>query len=208
MFEVKPKLKEGAAAAARPAPVREAAAHQPGLQSGARVAAAGEPLRKSNQPAGPARRTPISEQTRITAIVGDATFKGAISVDGAISGQPGNTGGVLSVKQHGRSFFGQAPELDGEIVFKDMLRVNGHIAGKVCSPRGTLIVDTLARVEADVDVAVAIISGTVRGDIIARDRVELATTAKIYGNIWTPSLVIQNGAIFEGVCQMFESQAI
>jgi cytoskeletal protein CcmA (bactofilin family) len=104
--------------------------------------------------------------------------------------------------------FASEPELTGEISFKDMIRVNGHIAGTVRSSKGTVIVDTGAQVEAAFDVAVAVINGTVKGDIVARERVELGPTSKIYGNISTPSIVIKNGAIFEGLCRMIgEAQA-
>jgi cytoskeletal protein CcmA (bactofilin family) len=129
-----------------------------------------------------------------------------IAVDGIINGQPGNSGGSTSLRQHNRTCFGSDAELNGEITFIDMIRVNGHIAGSVHSKKGTLIVDTAARVDANVDVAVAVIAGTVTGDIVAHQRVELAPSAKIYGNIWTRSLAIQSGAIFEGVCQMLEDK--
>ena len=112
----------------------------------------------------------------------------------------------MSVKQHNRTVFDAEPELNGEIRFVDMIRVIGHIAGSVHSKKGTLIVDTAARVDANVDVAIAVISGTVSGDIVAHQRVELAPSAKIYGNIWTRSLAIQSGAIFEGVCQMLDDK--
>jgi cytoskeletal protein CcmA (bactofilin family) len=145
-------------------------------------------------------------QTRVPVIIGEATFRGAIPVDGIICGQPGNHGGALSLRQRGRPFFGSEPELDGEITFRDMLRVNGHIAGSVSSQRGTLIVDGGAKIDATVDVAIAVINGAVTGDIVARERVELGPTARIYGNIWTRSLAINSGAIFEGVCQMLENE--
>jgi cytoskeletal protein CcmA (bactofilin family) len=80
--------------------------------------------------------------------------------------------------------------------------VNGHIAGTIYSQKGTLIVDTHATVEANVEVAVAVIDGTVHGDIVAQDRVEIGPCAKIYGNIWTRSIGIKDGAIFDGVCTM------
>jgi len=145
-------------------------------------------------------------QTRIPAILGIATFRGMIAVDGIVNGQPGNSGGSTSLRQHNRTVFASDPELNGEITFVDMIRVNGHIAGSVHSKQGTLIVDAAARVDANVDVAVAVIAGTVTGDIVAHQRVELAPSAKIYGNIWTRSLAIQSGAIFEGVCQMLEDK--
>ena len=162
------------------------------------------PQRKSNHPTFPATRVTESQdfQTRIPGIIGEATFRGTIPVDGVISGQPGNNGGALNVRQRGRPSFGTEPELCGEICFRDMLRVNGYVAGTIQSKKGTLIVDASARVDADVEVAIAIIGGIVNGDIVAHQRVELGSNAKIYGNIWTRSLAIQQGAIFEGVCRM------
>ncbi|MCU1264012.1 MAG: hypothetical protein JWM21_330 [Acidobacteria bacterium] len=166
------------------------------------------PPRKSNQPKFPTPRlAAISEsQTRVPVVLGEATYRGMIPVDGLISGQPGANGGQLSIRQRGRTFFGNDPELNGEINFIDMLRVNGHIAGSVYSKKGTLIVDAAALIDADIEVCTAVIGGTVNGDIIAHQKVELGPTAKIYGNIWTRSLEIRSGAIFEGVCQMIEDK--
>ena len=83
-----------------------------------------------------------------------------------------------------------------------MLR--SHVAGTIYSKSGTLIVDASAIVAADIDVGVVVVAGSVKGDIIARERVELGPASKIYGNIWTRSLVIKDGAIFEGVCRMLD----
>ena len=163
------------------------------------------PPRKANQPIFPAHRVADSRgiQTRVPAIIGEATFRGMIAVDGIVSGQPGaNGGGALSIRQRGRSSFDGGAELDGEIRFIDTVRISRHIAGSIYSEKGTLIVDTSAVIDADVEVGIAVIGGTVNGDIVAHQRVEIGPTAKIYGNIWTTSLAIQNGAIFEGVCQM------
>jgi cytoskeletal protein CcmA (bactofilin family) len=166
------------------------------------------PPRKGNQPHFPAPRViAISDkQTRVPVVLGEATYRGIIPVEGIISGQPGANGGALSIRQRGRTFFGNDPELNGEINFIDMLRVNGHIAGSVYSKKGTLIVDTFAVIDADIEVCIAVIAGTVHGDIVAHQKVELGPTAKIYGNIWTRSLEIRSGAIFEGVCQIIEDK--
>jgi cytoskeletal protein CcmA (bactofilin family) len=145
-------------------------------------------------------------QGKLPVITGEIHFKGTIPVDGAVSGQIG-TGSSLNVKQRPSASFVTQAELDGEITFKDMVRVNGHVAGSIYSKTGTLIVDLNAQIDANVDVAVAVVGGTVAGDIIARQRVELGPTSKIYGNIWTRSLVIKDGAIFEGVCRMIDDDA-
>lgn len=145
-------------------------------------------------------------QGKLPVITGEIHFKGVIPVDGAVTGQIG-AGSNLNVKQRPSASFATQAELAGEIAFKDMVRVNGHVSGSIYSKTGTLIVDLNARIDANVDVAVAIVGGTVTGDIIARERVELGSSSKIYGNIWTRSLIIKDGAIFEGVCRMLEDEA-
>jgi cytoskeletal protein CcmA (bactofilin family) len=140
-------------------------------------------------------------------ITGEAYYKGMMPVDGMLVGHLTGHHGSLGVKQKARSFFGSQPELAGEIKFADMVRVNGHIAGTVYSKSGTLIVDSSATVDAQIDVAVAVIGGTVHGDIVAHERIELGPCAKIFGNIWTRSLAVKDGAFFDGVCTMIEGPA-
>jgi cytoskeletal protein CcmA (bactofilin family) len=156
----------------------------------------------------PVRVTPYGSvqghQTRPPVLVGEAHFTGNLPVDGILLGQLGGGNGSLNVRQRSRASAGQEPELAGEINFRDMVRVNGYIAGSVYSETGTLIVDTNARVDANVEVGVAVISGCVNGDIVAREKVEIGPNAKIHGNIWTKSIEIKDGAIFEGVCRMIE----
>ncbi|HYG10339.1 MAG TPA: polymer-forming cytoskeletal protein, partial [Pyrinomonadaceae bacterium] len=78
----------------------------------------------------------------------------------------------------------------------------GHLSGRVSSQDGTLIVSTGGQVDADVEVSVAQIYGTVVGNITATKRIELGRVAKVTGDIQTPALVIEQGAIFEGSCRM------
>jgi cytoskeletal protein CcmA (bactofilin family) len=99
-------------------------------------------------------------------------------------------------------FVGNGTTLTGEANFKGMLRVDGGLSGRVASADGTLIVSTNGRVDANVEVAIAQIYGTVNGDIIASKRIEMGRTAKVTGNIQTPALAIEQGAIFEGSCRM------
>ncbi len=99
-------------------------------------------------------------------------------------------------------FVGGGTTLSGEVVFKGMLRVDGHLTGRIGSEKGTLIVSSGGRVDADVEVATAKINGIINGDIIASERLELGRTAEVHGNIQAPVLVIEQGAIFEGSCRM------
>ena len=162
---------------------------------------AAQPLAQSN------RQNGSSFQPRIPVLQGEAIYRGPLSVDGIISGQLGASGSSLTIKQRPRKGAAEsAPELNGEITFKDMLRINGHVAGRVFSQKGTLIIDASARVDASIDVAVAVISGTVNGDVIGHQRVEVGSGAIIHGSISTHSLSIKPGAVFDGDCRILNEE--
>lgn len=104
-------------------------------------------------------------------------------------------------------FVGGGTDVTGEANFKAMMRVDGHFSGRISSTSGTLIVGNNGTVDANIEVAVAVIHGAINGDIIATQRLELGRAAKVHGNIQTPSLVIEQGAIFEGSCKMVQMQS-
>lgn len=101
-------------------------------------------------------------------------------------------------------FIGHGTVVTGEASFKGMLRVDGHFTGQISSEDGVLIVGTNGQVDADIEVAEATIYGKVKGDITATKRIEMGRTAQVIGNIQTPTLVTEQGAIFEGSCRMLQ----
>src|SRR5262252_5466652 len=104
-------------------------------------------------------------------------------------------------------FVGSGTIITGEASFKSMLRVDGRFSGRITSTGGTLIVGSGGQVDANIEVAVATIHGIVNGDIVASDRIELGRAAKLTGNIQAPSLMIEQGAVFEGSCKMTQAKA-
>lgn len=104
-------------------------------------------------------------------------------------------------------FVGGGTTLKGDANFKGMLRVDGHLSGRITSDKGTLIVSSGGQVDANIEVGVARINGTVNGDIVATERIELGRTAKVNGNIQTPALIIEQGALFDGSCRMSQPKA-
>jgi cytoskeletal protein CcmA (bactofilin family) len=99
-------------------------------------------------------------------------------------------------------YIGPGTMITGETTFNGIMRIDGQIGGRVSSEGGTIIVGDSGQIIADLNVAVASIRGTVSGDIIASQRLELGRTAKVRGNIQTASLSIEEGAVFEGNCRM------
>ena len=92
-------------------------------------------------------------------------------------------------------------EFEGKLTFDGTVRINGQFTGEIFS-EGTLVVGEGALVEAKVEVGNIIINGTVRGTIVARDRIEMNSPAEVRGDIQAKTLVIEEGVVFEGNCRM------
>jgi cytoskeletal protein CcmA (bactofilin family) len=103
-------------------------------------------------------------------------------------------------------FVGHGTTLTGETEFHAMLRVDGHLVGTVTSEAGTLIVGTSGIVDANIAVAAATINGAVNGDIVATEKLHLGRTARVLGNIQSPRLIVEEGAILEGSCTMVQAR--
>jgi cytoskeletal protein CcmA (bactofilin family) len=100
------------------------------------------------------------------------------------------------------TLLGRDTTFEGTLTFKETIRVDGHISGKLVSNEGTLIIGENAVLEADVQVAVAIIRGKVNGRVEAKQRVEIYAPAQVNGDIFTPTLAMDSGVLFNGSCQM------
>jgi len=87
-----------------------------------------------------------------------------------------------------------------ELRFTGTLHVDGYFTGSVRSDHGTLVLEESGEINTDIIVSVARINGTVVGNIKARERIELGSAARVIGDLHTPALTVQPGALFEGKC--------
>ena len=102
------------------------------------------------------------------------------------------------------TIIGKDTIITGTIDVKGPLRIDGRIKGQV-NCEDTLTIGAGGDVEAEVHCRNAAISGKVKGNILATEKVELQGKAEITGDLKTKSLVIEQGAIFCGSCNMKES---
>jgi cytoskeletal protein CcmA (bactofilin family) len=98
-------------------------------------------------------------------------------------------------------FMDVGTEFVGELRFRDTFRIDGRLQGKIVSDN-TLIVGESGNVDAEIDCGVVSIRGTVSGKIHGRQRIELLAGCKVHGTLVSPKLVIEEGAFFEGSCDM------
>ena len=106
-------------------------------------------------------------------------------------------------KEEINAFLGKDTEFEGKFSFTGAVRIDGKFNGEIESS-GTLIVGETATMQSQIHVADMIISGEVHGDVVAENKVEISVPGKLFGNIQTPKLVIEEGVIFEGKCRMQE----
>jgi cytoskeletal protein CcmA (bactofilin family) len=103
------------------------------------------------------------------------------------------------------SLLGKGAEMTGEIAFTNGLRVEGVIRGKVRS-EATLEIGPGGLVDAEVNVRRISINGEFHGIIHAADRVEIHKDGKVVGDIYSPCLIIEAGAVFDGRCNMSDEK--
>jgi cytoskeletal protein CcmA (bactofilin family) len=103
-------------------------------------------------------------------------------------------------EENSEIYIGSFPGSNCEVSFEGVLHFDGYSIGNISSPEGTLVLTKRGRIEADIDVGVAIIFGSVTGNITATERVVLESEAQVSGQIRTRALSVRLGAIFDGDC--------
>ena len=99
-----------------------------------------------------------------------------------------------------QTFLGSQTTLEGKLVFEGTVRLDGHLMGAVESKEGVVIVGENAVIHADILVNTATVSGEVRGDIRATNRIELHAPARVFGDLSAPVVIIDVGVVFDGKC--------
>ncbi len=96
----------------------------------------------------------------------------------------------------------QDSEIKGTIKFGQAMRVDGSFEGELTSDNGELVVGKTGKVKATVKVKSAIVEGRVDGNIRATDKVELKQSAQIFGDVQAKTLIVEQGVIFVGNCNV------
>jgi len=98
-------------------------------------------------------------------------------------------------------FIDKDTEIIGDIKFKENFRIDGIFKGKVISGGG-LIIGESGEVEADIEVISIAVNGRVKGAIKAKEKIEIFSKGRVIGSVAAPKLIIEDGAFFQGSCQM------
>ncbi|MBD3322299.1 MAG: hypothetical protein GF350_14460 [Chitinivibrionales bacterium] len=115
-----------------------------------------------------------------------------------------NTREELMENKHSKGAYtliGEGSVIEGEITVPHPVRIDGTLKGKLETTE-MLTLGSTGVIEADVIAKSAIVGGKIIGNLVAEDRVELESRASLIGDLKARDLVINEGAVFHGNCEM------
>jgi cytoskeletal protein CcmA (bactofilin family) len=99
------------------------------------------------------------------------------------------------------AFIDEGSEMEGRYTFRGTVMLNGRFKGEISS-EDTLIIGERGVIAADIRAGRVLVSGEVTGNLRAMERIELKRTARVYGDVEAPVVVLEEGVLFEGHCRM------
>ena len=97
------------------------------------------------------------------------------------------------------SIIGEGSEFTGEFKLTGLLRIDGKFKGLIQTD-GKILIGKSGFVDTDIRARIVVVGGEVRGNIYATERVVLLSTCRLYGDVITPKLMIEEGVLFEVKC--------
>jgi cytoskeletal protein CcmA (bactofilin family) len=99
------------------------------------------------------------------------------------------------------TIIGEGTTMKGDVTVEGSIQIDGEFEGAV-DATDTLVVGETGKVDGDANVANAVIGGRMYGNVVASGKIELKRGSQLLGDIKTRGLVIEDGVVFQGNCQM------
>jgi cytoskeletal protein CcmA (bactofilin family) len=103
------------------------------------------------------------------------------------------------------SIIGEGTTLRGDFDLNGLLRIDGTFHGKVRTS-GKVLIGKNGEAECLIVAGTVVIGGKVKGEVVATERITLLSTGVLIGNIVTPRLIIEEGVMFDGKCEIVEDR--
>ena len=103
----------------------------------------------------------------------------------------------LSIK----AYLGSDALFKGTLSFEGTVRIDGKFEGTV-QTNDTLVIGETGDMQADIDVGILVCKGKLKGTVVASKKIEMHPASKITGNVKTPAVSIELGAVLDGQLNM------
>ena len=120
------------------------------------------------------------------------------SLLGAMQANKEVAGATGAIMGRGASRLGANLRVKGEVIGSEDLVIEGTFEGLVQLDEGNLTIARTAKVTADIVAAEIVVSGEVKGNVRAKERIRLKTDGSVTGDLTTPEILIEDGALFKG----------
>ena len=142
------------------------------------------------KPDAPAR-PPLPQQPRTNASSGSTSFSGEARTMAPLdSSYPASSSGTARL--------GASLHVKGEITGNEDLAIDGSVEGLIQLEDRKLTIGASAKVTADVVAREVVVYGNVKGNLRARDRIEIKKDGSVVGDLTTARIMIEDGAYFKG----------
>jgi cytoskeletal protein CcmA (bactofilin family) len=105
-----------------------------------------------------------------------------------------------------KAYLGSDALFKGALSFEGTVRIDGKFEGQV-DTNDTLVIGETGDMKADVNVGTLVCKGKLNGAVVASKKIEMHPASKITGNIQTPALSIELGAVLDGHLNMTERES-
>ena len=103
------------------------------------------------------------------------------------------------------SLVGEGTHFTGNIRLDGLLRIDGDFSGTIKN-QGKVLIGRTGRAECTIQSSIAVIAGSFKGEINCEEKVIILSTALVLGEINAPKLVLEEGALFSGKCNVASVQ--
>ena len=100
-----------------------------------------------------------------------------------------------------KAYLGVDALFKGTLRFEGTVRIDGKFEG-VVSTKDTLVIGETGNMQADVEVGILVCKGSLNGTVVASKKIEMHSASKITGNVQTPAVSIELGAVLDGHLNM------
>ena len=115
--------------------------------------------------------------------------------------------GEVSTERRQIAWIGQGVTVEGKIVAKQDIRIDGHVSGSIEVGDHELLLGAGSELKANVNARTVLIGGKVEGDITATERVQIQSTGTLLGDVVAPRLIIQDGGMLRGKADVAGTRA-
>jgi cytoskeletal protein CcmA (bactofilin family) len=102
---------------------------------------------------------------------------------------------------------GAGAEFEGKLTFRGTVRIDALFKGSIVT-NDVLVVGEHAKIDAEITCGTVIVDGEVNGDVHAKSAVEVRRSGRVRGNVDSPSIVVEKGALLHGSVKMTSGEKV